>query len=118
MSLLDRKAPHTVHIQKRVESRDTGGRRIWSNDGPRVATRCSVQPARDWSNAEEDPNAGLQIIDLRVVLSRQWVGDVNSHVYWEGDLYETIGAPQHFSVSPRTAHWRVTIRRIGVDPEA
>lgn len=118
MSLLDRKAPHVVQVQNRVEARDSGGRRYWTDNGPRVDHACAVQPARDWSSAEEESGAGLQILDLRVILSREWSGDEYSIVYWEGSAYETIGAPQHFNMSPRTQHWRVTVRRTGADPEA
>jgi len=119
MSLLGRKAPHVVYVQKRKELRDDGGRRYWQNDGPREPHRCGVQPARDWSSAEETANvAGMQIFDMRVVISKTWSGDENAYVAWEGDLYELIGAPQHQMMSRRTSHWRITMKRIGKDPEA
>lgn len=113
MSLLDRGAPHTVEVLARESVRDTGGRRVYNYVGAPVTHRCHVEPARDWSAAEEAVSAGLQVLDMRVLYSRAWSGDEYSHIRWEGDLYEMVGAPQHFSVSRRTAHWRVTMRRIG-----
>jgi hypothetical protein len=114
MSLLTRKAPHTVLVQNRRVERDEAGRRVWVPDGDPVAHRCAVQVARDWSSAEETAGApGLQIIDMRVILSKTWSGDVNSYVYWEDDVYEMIGAPQPLTMSRRTSHWRITMRRLG-----
>lgn len=116
MSLLDRNAPHVVYVLNRTEARDASGRRVYV-PGAFTPHRCAVQPARDWSSAEESVTAGLQLIDLRVVLSREWSGDENSHVYWDGDVYEMIGAAQPQKMSRRTRHWRVTMRRIGTVPE-
>lgn len=116
MSLLDRKAPHTVLVQKRTLTRDAGGRPVFVADGPPVEHRCGVQPARDWSSAEESMAAGLQILEMAVIISRTWSGDENSHVIYGDSLYEMIGAPQHQNMSRRTSHWRVTVRRIGPAP--
>lgn len=117
MSLLTRKAPHVVYIQKRHVERDEAKRRYWVNDGERIAQRCAVQVARDWSSAEEETGVkGLQVIDMRVVISKDWAGDENSYVYWEGDVYEMIGAPQPLRMSKRTSHWRITMKRLGTEP--
>lgn len=112
MSLLDRKAPHTVYIQNRVMRRNNRGLQIYEDDGDPIPVRCMVEPVRDWSQAEESEVLGLQVIDLMVIRSRRWPGNIDSHVWWEGNLYETSGAPQHHSVSRRTRHFRVTIKWI------
>ncbi|MBQ9917358.1 MAG: hypothetical protein IJO71_09180 [Microbacterium sp.] len=119
MSLLTRRAPHVVEVQNRRVELDKAKRRYWVNDGERVRHRCAVQPARDWSSAEEEVGLkGIQVLDMRVVLSKEWTGDENSYIYWEGDIYEMIGAPQHQMMSRRTSHWRITMKRIGKDPNA
>lgn len=110
MSLLGRKAPHTVQIQNRKLTRNERGLQEYVADGPLISERCMVEPVRDWSTAEESETVGLQVIDLMVVRSRTWGGDINSHILWNGNWYETVGAPQHHSVSPRTSHYRVTIK--------
>ncbi|MGF3056149.1 hypothetical protein [Microbacterium sp. YY-01] len=112
MSLLDRKAPHTVQVLARKRSRNDSGLSVMEYDGEPVSVRCMVEPVRDWSQAEENVSIGLQVIDLLVIRARHWPGDIDSHVVWEGSLYETVGAPQHHSVSKRTRHWRVTIKWI------
>lgn len=110
MSLLDRRAPHVVNVQQRALTRDPRGLQVLTDIGPRVPVRCMVEPVRDWSSAEEDKNHGLQVVNMLVIRSREWPGDVYSHVYWDGSVFETIGIPQHFGVSKRTMHWRVTIQ--------
>lgn len=110
MSLLGRNAPHTVMVQNREMQRNERGAQILLPVGEPVAVQCMVEPVRDWSQAEESETLGLQVIDLRVIRSRLWPGDIHSHVVWEGELYETVGAPQHYSVSRRTAHFRVTVK--------
>lgn len=116
MSLLDRNAPHVVGVQKRRPVKTMSGVAKYENDGDVVYHRCMVQVARDWSSAEESLTAGLQVYDMRVIYSRTWSGDEHSHIIWDGDLYEMIGAPQPLKASPRTAHWRVTCRLIGTAP--
>lgn len=119
MSLLTRRAPHVVEVQNRRAELDKAKRRYWVNVGERVRHRCAVQPARDWSSAEEEVGLkGIQVLDMRVILSKEWSGDENSYIYWEGDIYEMIGAPQHQKMSRRTSHWRITVKRIGKDPDA
>ncbi|MDY0829132.1 hypothetical protein SK224_08335 [Microbacterium sp. BG28] len=117
MALLDRNAPHKVRVQRRKQERNDKGQRVWVNEGDPVEHRCAVQPARDWSQAEETAGpVGLQVLDMAVVFSRDWSGDVNSYIYWDGDVYETIGAPQRLSMSRRTTHWRITLKRLGTAP--
>lgn len=113
MSLLDRKAPHTVLVQKRVPHTEINGIDVYENDGDPIPVRCAVQLARDWSSAEEKYTGGLQILDMRVIYSRTWPGDAHSHVIWEGEIYEMVGDPGQTSMSSRTTHWRITCRRIG-----
>lgn len=115
MSLLTRKAPHTAYIQRRRSERNERGLNVWVNVGDLIRERCMVEPVRDWSQAEEAETVGLQVIDLMVVRSKTWRGDINSHVLWNGNWYETVGAPQHHSASKRTSHWRVTIKWLRKD---
>lgn len=115
MSLLDRKAPHVVEVQNRAMIRNEDGARVMQNDGPRHTVRCMHEPVRDWSSAEESTVNGLQMVNLVVIRSREWPGDVHSHVFIDGEKYETVGAPQRHSVSRRTRHWRITVRWIGKD---
>ena len=109
MSLLTR-GRHTVHVQNRVMSRNAGGLRVPQPVGEPIPVRCTVEPVRDWSSAEEQREGGLQILDLLIVRAQNWPGDVLSLVEHEGKWYETVGAPQHHSAGRRTQHWRVTLR--------
>jgi hypothetical protein len=110
MSLLGRRAPHTVQVQKRTMVRDARGNREYVPDGTPITVRCMVEPVRDWSSSEEVETLGLQVVDLAIVRSREWPGDINSYVLFNGAEYETVGAPQSHSVSRRTGHHRVTIK--------
>ncbi|MFJ4173407.1 hypothetical protein [Microbacterium sp. NPDC089696] len=110
MSLLGRKAPHVVYVQKRKMVRTERGGRDYELDGTPIPVRCMVEPVRDWSSSEEVESLGLQVVDLAIVRARKWPGDINSYVTFEGAEYETVGAPQSHSVSPRTGHHRVTIK--------
>lgn len=112
--LLDR-APHTVHVQNRKSGRDAQGMRTYLDDGPRVAVRCLTEPVREWSTAEESMQLGMQVVHLMVIRSRTWPGDIDSHVIYDGSVYETVGVPQKFELSRRTRHWRITVRWIGKD---
>lgn len=115
MGLLDRN-PHTVMVQPRVKAQNDQGGWSFSNDGAPVEIRCAVQPVREWSTAEEIQVGGLQMLVLQRIISRNWVGDTNAIVTWDGFRWEIVGDPQHFSMSPSTAHWEITIRRIGSAP--
>lgn len=110
MSLLGRNAPHTAKVQNRAMQRNNRGQQVFEPVGSLVDVQCMVEPVRDWSQAEEAQTLGLQVIDLMVVRSALWPGDIHSHVLWNGNWYETVGAPQHHSVSKRTSHYRVTIK--------
>jgi hypothetical protein len=108
MSLLDRKAPHTVLVQNRKVQRNERGQQVMLDVGGLQPVRCMVEPARDWSQAEEDRGVGLQMVNLAIIYARNWPGDINSTIQWNGALWETTGAPQAFKVSRRTRHWRIT----------
>ena len=116
MSLLTRKAPHKVWVQRREKVRDAAGARVNVDVGDRIRVRCAREPVRDWSSAEENQTAGQQVLDLTIIRSRTWPGDINAFIFWGGDMYETIGAPQEYSIGRRTAHWRITAQWIGTDP--
>ncbi len=111
MSLLGRRAPHRVSIQNRKLERNERGQQVYVLDGaPIPDVRCMIEPVRDWSSSEEVETLGLQVVDLGVVRSKKWPGNIDAHVLFKGNWYETVGAPQHHSVSPRTSHYRVTIK--------
>lgn len=110
MSLLGSKAPHTVQVQKRKMIRTERGQRDYIPDGVPITVRCMVEPVRDWSSSEEVESLGLQVVDLAIIRSREWPGDINSYVSFDGSEYETVGAPQRHSVSKRTGHYRVTVK--------
>ncbi len=105
-----------VEIEERVTYRDDSGARVTERIiGPRRQVKCSTVPVREWSAAEEQEMLGLQIVDMLVVLAKDWPGDVKSIVVKDGRAYETVGAPQHFDLGRRTSHWRVTLRWLGTD---
>lgn len=110
MSLLGRKAPHLIQVQLRESTRGERGQRVYADVGDLIDVRGMVEPVRDWSSSEEVETRGLQVVDLAIVRARTWPGDINSHVIFDGALYETVGAPQRHSVSKRTGHYRVTIK--------
>jgi hypothetical protein len=110
MSLLTRKAPHTVQVQLRETTLNDRGIRVDVNVGEPIAVRCMVEPVRDWSSSEEVESLGLQVVDLAIIRAQKWPGDIKSHVIFDGALYETVGAPQRHSVSRRTGHYRVTVK--------
>lgn len=116
MSLLTRKAPHKVWVQRRKAGRSTSGARVYTDVGDRIMVRCGHEPVRDWSSAEENQTAGQQVLDLTIIRAREWHGDTNALIFWGGDMYETVGNPQQYSFGRRTAHWRITARWVGTDP--
>lgn len=111
--LLGKRAPSQVEVQNRVKTRDSGGGRVYVNDGPRIIVKCIAEPVPEWSAAEESQSLGMQVTDMLVIRSRTWPGNINSHVVYEGAVYETVGVPQKFYLSKRTRHWRVTVKWIG-----
>lgn len=110
MSLLTRRAPHVVQVQNRTMVRNERGLQVMSPVGSLIPVKCMVEPVRDWSSSEEVETLGLQVVDLAIIRSKLWPGDLNSHVIWDGGLYETVGAPQKHSTSRRTGHHRVTVK--------
>lgn len=112
MSLLTRKAPHTVLVQLREMKRNAEGVRLLTDVGEPVAVRGMGEPVRDWSSSEEQTSGGLQVLDLIIWRSKLWPGDVNSLVEYDGDTYEVVGAPQRHHAGRRTQHHRVTLRHL------
>jgi hypothetical protein len=112
--LLDN-APHIVEVQNRRVDRDVRGNRVYVPVGARQPVPCAVQPVREWSTAEETYGAGIQLMSLLRVFSRNWPGNTDSLIYFNGIEYESVGDPQLMNMSRRTRHWEITIKRIGVD---
>ena len=107
----------TIHIQKR-EIRRVNGFQEYVNIGDPIEMRhVSMQSVREWASAEEEYMDGLQLLSLRRMFARSWPGDVHSIVYFEGRQYETVGEPQRMDGSPRTAHWVITLKLVGAQPE-
>lgn len=116
MSLLTRNAPHVVEVQRQhyVYNEDRMRDELAPYGEP-IEVRCAVQDVRDWSSKEEITTNGLQLLAMRMVISREWPGNVDSLVYYEGTEFETIGSPQERKMSPRTRHWTTTLRMVGKD---
>lgn len=116
MSLLDR-GKHPVLVIPRVnETSPLRGLKTWVVAAAPTLVKCAVQPVREWSTSEETFTDGIQMLDLRRMFTRDWPGDINSHVIADGVLYESVGAPQHQQMSGRTKHWAVTLRNVGTPP--
>jgi len=115
-SLLD-KPPHVVEVQLRTKQKGLRGDNHYVDVGERIRVACAVQPVREWSSAEERLVDGVQLFALERIFSRTWPGDSNSHIFFQGRRYEVVGDAQHNTMSRRTTHWAVTIRRIGSDKE-
>lgn len=99
-------------------TRTKEGTRAMQELGTPILVRGTAEPVRDWSSSEEQQSNGLQILNLVIFRSRLWPGDEHSLIEYEGDVYETVGAPQQHHTGRRTKHWRVTFRwlRKGVFP--
>lgn len=107
---------HKVQVQNRKTRRDAAGGRVTENVGDLITVRCLYEPVREWSSAEEVEAGGFQIVHLLVIRAKKWPGDVKSHVIVEGQMYETLGAPQKVDMSRKLRHWRITVRWIGEAP--
>lgn len=110
MSLRSR-PPHVVEVQLMETVKTARGASEDVPVGDRITVPCSVQPVREWSTAEEHLTYGLQLLDLRRIFATDWPGTATSLVFHEGDEFETVGDPQHLSMSRRTSHWAITVRR-------
>lgn len=115
MSLLDRFAPHVVYVQKRDVVMSARGKPELVPVGEPIRVRCSVQGAREWATEEEVTDMGLQVLSIRRIFTRDWPGDVNALVYYEGEVFEHIGDPVRNTMSRATRHYSVTVRWIGKD---
>lgn len=89
------------------------GLKEWHVSAAPEYVRCGVQAVREWSTSEETFTDGIQMLDLRRMFTLDWPGDINSHVVYDGVLYESVGAPQHQKMGRRTKHWAITLRNIG-----
>lgn len=75
------------------------------------------------SGAQDVPlkSGGLTEITPIQIMAKSWPGDLYSAVWYEGDLYDTVGAPvKRSSGTGRSKHWelRAERKRIGVpEPE-
>ncbi|MGK0740433.1 hypothetical protein ACSHWG_00890 [Leucobacter sp. Z1108] len=101
---------HEVIVQRRTVGRKNTFVNYVNEGDPIVIKRCSVQSVREWATAEENYAYGLSQLSMRRVFARDWPGDVNSLVYFNGGEFETVGDPQHMDGSPRTEHWVITIK--------
>lgn len=107
------RGPHDLIVQPKKYIREKGGK-VLVDDGPPVWVRkCDVQSVREWATSEEDLSNGIKLLSLRRVFARRWPFGPDSHVYFKGDVFEIVGDAQEMDRSKRTAHWLITIRRIG-----
>jgi len=125
MSIL-RNLPHVVWVQNYTAQRTLRGTTEYVKDGDPIRVPAFVQDARSWSDAEEYPQNGLQLKNLRVVYARSWPGDVHSHVFHDGYEFLTEGEVARSPLSPRhdppkrlqrVQFVRVSLYRFGLDEE-
>lgn len=112
MSLLD-DPPHAAIVQPRRTTTSAAGDFPLVNAGNPVRVRCAMQPVREWSAAEEILVGGIQMLSLLRAISRDWVGDTNALAFYNAYKWEVVGDPEHMGMSQTTAHWEVTLRRVG-----
>lgn len=110
------RGPHTVWVQNRVLGR-IDGYTDYVNDGVPVKIKSAdVQSVREWSTSEEYYDEGLRLLNLARVFTRNWPGDENALIYWDGSEYETVGNPQRMDRTRRTKHWMTTIKWLRAVP--
>jgi len=110
------RGPHTVIVQNRVKSRVNGIAAYVPDGDPITLPNVHVQSVREWASAEEYYEEGLRLLSMNRIFAREWPGNVDSLVYFNGGEYETVGTPQHMDGSKRTHHWVVTIKWLGDKP--
>jgi hypothetical protein len=107
MGLLDR-GPHVVTVQNRTLQQTAHGTGL-IDDGEPVAVRGSLQPLSAAESAQFD---GTIALTQKRFICRTWPGDANSVVTdADGNLYDCVGDPQHFAMSPATDHFEVVLKR-------
>lgn len=116
----------TVVLRKPVDT--AHGVRLVPSGKPLRVT-CDVEGRQNQagmfanSGAQDVPlkSGGLTEITPIQIIARAWPGDLYSAVWYEGDLYDTVGAPvKRSSGTDRSRHWelRAERKRIGVpEPE-
>lgn len=113
MSLLDRPPHRVLAVLRDKTATGTRGESIYQRVGEPTLVRCMLQPVREWSTAEEIRVGGIQLLSLMRLFARHWPGNMHTHVIWEGQVWETVGDPQHWQVGKQTRHWELIIRRLG-----
>lgn len=109
MSLLDN-PPHTVTVQNRTITQNAHGATL-EPDGAPVVVECAFQPM---SASESNDFDGAVTFEQKRVIARDWPGNATSEVMGpDGHTYDTVGDPQHYNMSPATAHWEVVLQRQG-----
>jgi hypothetical protein len=98
---------HTVMVQRRRRVKGSAGQGEFENDGLPVTVRGNVHPV----STSETIDYGLQGTDLRRLHCLNWPGDSRSNVTFDGASWDVAAPPQHFDMSPSTAHWEVLLRK-------
>lgn len=91
-------------------------------DGDPIKVICSVEGRQNQagmfanSGQEDVPQdqGGLTEITPIQIIAREWPGDIHSQVWYDGDMYDTIGSPvERKHGTDRSRHWeiRAEIRR-------
>ncbi|WP_378144812.1 hypothetical protein ACFJGV_15145 [Cnuibacter sp. UC19_7] len=106
MSLLDQ-PPHTVTVQNRVRTRGAHGETLTPSGAP-VPAYGSLQPLSATESALFD---GTVALTQKRFICRDWPGNADSEVTAADGVYDCVGDPQHRTMSPRTAHWEITLKR-------
>jgi len=98
---------HTLLVQLREPVTGSAGQTEWRDAGSPVQVRGNLHPA----STDEIAAFGVQTADLRRFHCLEWPGDSHSVITYDGRPWDVVAPPQHFDMSPRTAHWEVLIRR-------
>lgn len=98
---------HTVTVQRRRPVKGSAGQTELVKDGPPITVRGNMHPV----STAETVQYGTQITDLRRFHSLTWPGDSRSEITFDGAPWDVAAPPQHFDMSPSTAHWEVLLRK-------
>lgn len=120
-TLMDR--DYVIVVNRTVEDTAHGVRYV--PDGEPVKVACSVEGRQNQagmfanSGQEDIPQdqGGLTEITPIQIVAREWPGDIHSQIWYDGDMYDTIGAPvERKHGTARSRHWeiRAELRRRNV----
>lgn len=104
MSLLSHPR-HRLLVQRYGATVDDEGVPAKGPVGDPVPVRGNVHPL----SAEEVQAYGTQTAETYWVTARNWPGDHQARVHWDGRWWDQVAEPTRHTMSPRTAHERIRI---------